>query len=159
MSTLQYHPLDISHAEGLLNIWGDGEVFRFTNMTLPFTLEDAKSKAEQLCAFEVFAVICDNQLIGVIGCPLIDEEKLHFGLFYQFCRFSWGQGYATASTKWLPDYMASKYKNATLFADVVTENIAGEKILIKFDFRQISQEVLERDGKKYDVNNYKLSLN
>jgi len=52
--------------------------------------------------------------------------------------------------------MKQKYKNATLFADVVVDNIASEKILQKFGFEKFSEELIERDGIKLKVHNYKL---
>ena len=52
--------------------------------------------------------------------------------------------------------MKQKYKIATLYADVVVDNVASEKILKKFGFEQISEELIERDGIKLKVHNYKL---
>ena len=52
--------------------------------------------------------------------------------------------------------MRQKYKSLTLFADVVVDNVASEKILQKFGFQQISEETIERDGKTLKVHNYQL---
>ena len=52
--------------------------------------------------------------------------------------------------------MKQKYKNATLYADVVVDNVTSEKILKKFGFEQFSEELIERDGVKLKVHNYKL---
>lgn len=156
MSELQYKNLDICHAEGLLNIWADADVIKYTNMKLPCTLVDVKNRIEIFKPLDVFVVIQNGKLIGIIGCPPINKEELQYGLFYQFCKSSWGQGNATIATRWLLDYMKQKYKNATLFADVVVDNVASEKILQKFGFEQFSEESIERDGIKLKVHNYKL---
>lgn len=156
MSELQYKNLDICHAKDLLKIWADANVIKYTNMKLPCTLKDVENRIKIFMPADVFVVIQNRQLIGIIGCPPINKEKLQYGLFYQFCKSSWGQGNATVATKWLLDYMKQKYKKATLFADVVVDNVASEKILQKFGFEQFSEELIERDGKQLTVHNYKL---
>jgi [ribosomal protein S5]-alanine N-acetyltransferase len=156
MSKLRYKNLDISHADALLNIWADADVIKYTNMKLPCTLEDVKNRIEKFKPLDVFVVIQNGELIGIIGCPPVNKEKLQYGLFYQFCKSSWGQGNATIATKWLLDYMKRKYNNATLFADVVVDNVASEKILQKFGFEQLSEELIECDGIIRKVHNYNL---
>jgi ribosomal-protein-alanine N-acetyltransferase len=156
MSKLQYKNLDIGHADSLLNIWADSEVVKYTNMKLPCTLEDVKNRIEKFKPLDVFVVIQNGELIGIIGCPPVNKEILQYGLFYQFCKSSWGQGNATIATKWLLDYMKQKYKNAILFADVAVDNVASEKILQKFGFEQFSEELIECDGIMRKVHNYRL---
>ena len=156
MNELQYENLDICHAKGLLNIWADADVIQYTNMKLPCTLEDVENRIEIFKLLDVFAVIQNEELIGIIGCPPINKDELQYGVFYQFCKSSWGQGNATIATKWLLDYMKQKYKNATLYADVLVDNVASEKILKKFGFEQFSEELTERDGVILKVHNYKL---
>lgn len=156
MSELKYQALDDCHKESLLAIWADQNVIRYTNMELPCTLDDVEKRIEIFKLFDVFAVFQDEHLIGVIGCPPINQEALQFGLFYQFCKSSWGQGNASIATEWLLDYMKQNYKGVTLFADVVIDNVASEKILQKFGFQQISEETIERDGKILNIHNYQL---
>lgn len=52
--------------------------------------------------------------------------------------------------------MKKKYKNATLFADVIVDKVASEKVLQKFWLEQFSEKLIERDGKQPKVHNYKL---
>ncbi len=157
MEELTYTPLDDAHANGLLSIWSDADVIRFTNIKEPCTLEEVKHKIRVLKDFDVFVVSNANGFIGIVGCPCIDKAKSQYGLFYQFCKLSWGQGYATAATKWLLRYMKKKYGNITFFADVVVENIASEKILKRFGFKFISQEDgFKCNGIKMKINNYRL---
>ncbi len=54
--------------------------------------------------------------------------------------------------------MKQKYINPVLFADVVVDNAASEKILQKFGFEQIAEELIERDGIKLKVHNCKLCI-
>lgn len=158
MGKLQYKNLDSGHADALLNIWADTDVIKYTNMKLSCTLENVKNRIEKFKPFDVFAVIQNGKLIGIVGCPPVNNAKLQYGLFYQFCKSSWGQGNATNATKWMLDYMKQKYKNATLFADVVVDNAASEKILQKFGFEQFSEELIECDGIMRKVHNYRLFM-
>lgn len=104
MSELQYEKLDICHADALLKMWADADVIKYTNMTLPCLMEDVQKRIEMFQPLDVFAVMQDGELVGIIGCPPLSKEKLQFGLFYQFCKSSWGHGNATVATNWLIDY-------------------------------------------------------
>lgn len=143
---LKYELLDDSHINSLLPIWSDPEVIRYTNIKSPCTLEEINNRIKALKQHDVFIVRSNENVIGIIGCPCIDKDQKQFGLFYQFCRSSWGQGFATKSTEWLLDFMRKKYQNIELFADVAVDNIASEKILRRFGFELISEETLERAG-------------
>lgn len=157
MGELKYQPLDDTFAEALLNIWSDEEVIKYTNIKKSCTLSEIKDRINTLKDFDVFIVSNKDGVIGIIGCPYIDKEKLQFGLFYQFCKSSWGKGYATKSTKWLLEFMREKYDEITLFADVVHDNVASEKILRYFGFKFISEEdCFERNGVKMKIHNYRL---
>jgi ribosomal-protein-alanine N-acetyltransferase len=156
MSQLKYEPLNDSHANSLLSIWSDEEVILYTNIKSPCTLEEIRDRIKALEAFDVFIVRKEDVVIGIIGCPCINQEKLQYGLFYQFCKSSWGQGHATESTAWLLNFMREKYQEITLFADAVVDNIASEKILKHFGFELISEEEFNRSGVKSIVNNYRL---
>ena len=156
MIELQYESLNICHADGLLKMWADEDVIKYTNMTLPCVMEDVKNRIKIFQQLDVFAVTQDGKIVGIIGCPPVSKEKQQFGLFYQFCKSSWGQGKATIATEWLIDYMFQKYKSLTLFADVVVDNAASEKNLQKFGFQKISEETIERDGRTLKVHNYRL---
>ena len=153
---LRYELLDDSHINSLLPIWSDPEVIQYTNIKSPCTFEEINNRIKALKQHDVFVVRNNEDVIGIIGCPCIDQDKNQFGLFYQFCRSSWGQGFATESTGWLLNFMRKKYQNIELYADVVVDNIASEKILRRFGFELISEETLERAGVRWKVHNYKL---
>lgn len=105
---------------------------------------------------EVFAVCYKEKAIGVIGCPTINEGKKEFGVFYQFQKAVWGQGLATMAAKWLIHYIEEKYGEVTLYADVVIDNVASEKILksLGFELTSIEKEGFERNAIKMDIHNY-----
>lgn len=157
MKKLTYEPLNDSHANSLRSIWSDEDVIQYTSIKSPCTMDEISDRISALKAFDVFIVRENDIVIGIIGCPCIDQEKKQYGLFYQFCKSSWGQGYATESATWLLKYMRDKYPGITLFADVVVENIPSVKILKRFGFQLISEEEFNRCGVKLKVHNYRLS--
>lgn len=80
-------------------------------------------------------------------------------MFYHFRKQSWGQGFATAATEWLLNFMRNKYATAAILAEVVADNAASEKILqnFGFDFNSEADE-FERDGINMKIRNYALIL-
>jgi len=151
---LTYVPLNELHADSLLPIWADEDVIKYTNIKTPCTPEEVRSRITRLKDFDVFVVLQDERVIGVVGCPCIDKEKRQYGIFYQFCKSAWGKGIATAAAKWLLRYMERKYPNPTLFADVVVDNVASEKILNQLGFQLASEGAFERNGRKMKIHNY-----
>lgn len=153
---IKYMPINEQYAEDLKLVWSDEDVIRYTNVKVPCTLEEIQDRITRFSEHEVFVVCYKEKVIGVIGCPTINEEKKEFGVFYQFQKAVWGQGIATIAAKWLIQYMKEKYEEVTLYADVVFDNVASEKILKALGFRFVSEERegFERDGKKMDIHNY-----
>ncbi len=157
MKELKYETLKESHANDLSSIWADKDVIQYTNIKKPCTLIEIIERIKVLKDFDVFVVSNENGLIGIIGCPCVDKEKSQYGVFYQFCKSSWGKGYATQATEWLLNFMREKYDKITFFADVVVNNVASEKILRHFGFEFISEEDgFERNGMKMKIHNYRL---
>ena len=157
MKELKYETLKESHANDLSSIWADEDVIQYTNIKKPCTLIEIIERIKVLKDFDVFVVSNENGLIGIIGCPCVDKEKSQYGVFYQFCKSSWGKGYATQATEWLLNFMREKYDKITFFADVVVNNVASEKILRHFGFEFISEEDgFERNGMKMKIHNYRL---
>ncbi len=154
MEGLTYEPLGDIHAEGLLPVWSDEDVIRYTNIAAPCTKEEVEKRIALLKGSDVFAVMRDAAVIGIVGCPCINREKQQFGFFYQFGKSVWGKGIATAAAQWLLDIMTQKYPSPTLYADVVADNIASEKILKRLGFNMISQEPFEKNGVKLMIHNY-----
>lgn len=159
MSELKYKRLDEKYAKDLLNIWSDEDVIKYTNIRKSCTLIDIKNRINILKDFDTFIVINNDEVIGIIGCPYMDKEKLQFGLFYHFCKSSWGKKNGTKSIEWLLGFMKEKYDKLTIFADVICDNIASEKILLYFAFKFISEESkIISNGVKINIHNYRLLL-
>lgn len=155
---LKYKKLTVHNSEDLLDLWGDPDVIRYTNIKEPCDLIAVKERIKRLAAFDTFSVALEDYKIGVVGCPCINAEKAAYGLFYQIKKNYWGKGIASVATEWMIHYMKGKYANPTFYADVVVNNIASERILVRRGFSCISQQVdsFERNGIKMDVHNYRL---
>ncbi len=159
MANLEYESLNDCHVNELLPIWADEDVIRFTSIKAPCTLAEIRDRINILKQYDVFVVKNYDSVIGVIGCPCIDKSKSQYGMFYHFSKSSWGKGYATAVTEWLLQFMKKKYNNITLYAEVVANNVASEKILKHFGFSLISEEDdFKQDGIKLETRNYMLKI-
>ena len=76
MKELNNEPLREVHAKGLLPIWPDQGVIRYTNIKAPCTLEEIKDRVQLLQQVGVFVVSHNHEVIGVIGCPCMDEKSI-----------------------------------------------------------------------------------
>jgi len=156
---LKYRLLQESHADLLVSIWGDTDVIQFTNIKQPLALDEIRERIEVLKVFDVFVVYDRAGAVGILGFPCIDKEKSQYGLFYQFCKSSWGKGYATQAVKWALDYMRERYPRATILAEVVVDNVASEKILRHSGFEFDGEEDgFERNGVEMKVHQYRLNF-
>ncbi len=160
MNELKYEPLNDSHANDLLPIWGDEDVIRYTNIIVPCTVDEIKDRIRILKEFDVFIVRNEeDNVVGIIGCPAIDKEKQEYGIFYQFRKSSWGQGYAKKAAGWLLNYMKGQYKEFTIMGDVNVDNTASQKILIHYGFEVIGEEKGERNNVPIKLRKFKLKWN
>lgn len=160
MKNLEYKKLEESHEEELIAVWGDVDVIKYTNIKSPCSRDEIKKRMNRFKDSDIFVVTDNNEFIGIIGCPCVNKEKCEYGVFYQFKKSAWGRGYATESVKWLINYMKNKYLKVILYADVVVNNIASEKILKKFGFVFMGAEenAFNCEGIEMTINNYKLEL-
>ena len=158
MEKLTFEPLTAAHGAELLPLWQDEAVVRYTNMALPCTPEEAARRAEVLAPFDVFVLRLEGELAGIAGCPAADRAERRFGVFYQLRPAFWGRGLRTRAVGRLLDFMAEKYGEVQLLAEVITENTASEKILQHFQFTPWGEEPLERNGKHYTVRRYRKTL-
>lgn len=156
---LKYQLLQEGHADLLGSIWADPDVILYTNIKQPLALDEVMERIKVLKVFDVFVVYDQSGAVGILGCPCIDKEKSQYGLFYQFCKSSWGKGYATKAAKWLLDYMRERYPRATILAEVVVDNVASEKILRNLEFEFDGEEDgFERDGFEMKIHQYRLEI-
>ena len=158
---LNYKKLAEHNAEELKGLWDDPDVIRYTNVKEPCDLTAIKIRMESFAASDTFSILIGDTLVGVVGCPCIDAKAAAYGLFYQLKKAYWGRGIATLAAEWIIDYMNEKYVHPTFYADVVTNNIASESILVHLGFTCISEQVIsfKRDGIQMDVHNYRLYAN
>lgn len=157
---LEYEKISEVYDNDLLEIWSNEEVIKYTNIKNQCTLEDTRKRIVRFQSHDVFVVIHNKKAIGVIGCPCVNKDKCEFGIFYQFNQDVWGRGIATESVKWLMNYMKNKYINFTIYADVISDNIASVKILNSFGFTWLNDDVdsFMRNGKKMTIKNYILII-
>ena len=94
----------------------------------------------------------------VIAVSTGDRAARRFGVFYQLRPAFWGRGLGMQAVGQLLDFMAEKYGEVQLLAEVITENTASEKILQHFQFTPCGEEPLERNGKHYTVRRYRKNL-
>lgn len=159
MGILEYEHISRANAEELVDIWADKEVIKYTNIKKPCTLKEIEDRISKFRNHDVFIVKLNQETIGIIGCPCINKEKGEYGIFYQLKKSEWGKNIGTKVTTWLVDYMKKKYSSITLYADVVSANIASDKILKSLGFKLISEDKggFDLDGCKIDIKNYFLS--
>ena len=56
---------------------------------------DLKYAADLFQVWSDFEVLLDGKAIGMAGCASMDSENSTFGLYYQFGKKYWGNGYAS----------------------------------------------------------------
>lgn len=159
MTAFSFRRLTFGDVPALRYIWHDSEVIRYTGILMPCTDNEIKIRIERFEKEEVFAVLEQNRLIGVIGCPVIDVNKKHYGVFYQFRKSVWGRGIAGSCTQRLVSYMRLTHPYARLYADVLTANVASERILINLGFQFVSEEAYVKGGCGFTLRQYELVLN
>ena len=156
MGRLTYEKLSEEHSEALQLIWSDEEVIKYTNVKKPCTLEEIKARIERFLPFDIYCMFDQEEFIGILGCPAISREKGEYGVFYQLKKAAWGKGYGKEAATWLIESMRKQYGEVIFYADVVTLNVASEKILKHLGFTLVTkeQDAFERGGKKMTVHHY-----
>ncbi|WP_167955810.1 GNAT family N-acetyltransferase [Anaerosporobacter faecicola] len=158
---LFFEPLNEIHTNALARIWSNTEVTRYTNIKEPCTEDETRRRIHRLKEYDTFVVWDEekNQIVGVVGCPCMNETKGEYGVFYQFDQAVWGKGYASKAVEWLLRTMHEKHGTCLLIADVCIANIASERILKKVGFTLMPDEVqFEKNGVVQKVHQYQLQL-
>ncbi len=159
MIELTYEHLNQSFAIDMASIWADPDVIYYTNIKAPCSADETQARICRLESMEIYIVQRSRKTIGIIGCPCLDTSANSFGLFYQFRKDSWGNGYATQAVQWMLQLMKNKYPGCKIFADVVESNQASVKILRHFGFQLIAKEkTFIRGGVKMSILNYMLDF-
>ena len=136
----------------------DPKVRKFVNNKV-LTYSEAKSyvlenmKSYKTNGYGRYAVRykSNRKLIGMCGF-LKDELGIDFG--YRYSRDTWGQGIGIEAAQAVIKYGLSEVALRSIFAAVLPENMASEKILIKLGF--LFEEQTHFMGKLYKK--YKISV-
>lgn len=158
-------PLSQKYSKDLINIWGDYDVIKYTYNTLLKTEEECNYKLVNWLQLHKdnlgpnkFAILLNENVIGITGFPVIDNDNFKCGFFYQINREYWGNGYGFETANALLDYIFEKHPQATVIADAVVDNTASIKILTKLGFSQISIEEkgFKNNGMEIDIVHFNL---
>ena len=158
---LSFHPLGALCADDLLPLWGDVAVVRTTGIGTPLTLEECAERLTALRAADdgaVFAVFQNGVFCGLAGCLPASQEPPTYGLFYQLVPSAWGKGIGTAAAKQALSHVQRHRPGARILADVLAENPASERILLRLGFSLLSQSTEPHLGRPAAVRHYALML-
>ncbi len=135
---LSLRMLTPDHAEGLLPIWSDPDVIRFTYMrpvrdmagcvTNIMVMIDASGKREDCGPYVIYL---GGTIIGMAGAVRISRESSEHELYYHLGRAWWGNGYATEAALAVIDEIFTMPLVHRVSAEVVAENIASIRVLEK----------------------------
>ena len=156
MAETEYRKISGGYLHELQELWSDREVIRYTNIINPITPEETRRRISQLEGHDVFAIFCGGEFIGVAGCIKIAGEEAAYGLFYQICRRFWGRGYGGQAAMGVMEHMRTAHGSFTVYADVISENTASEKILKNLGFSPVSRYRRVHRGKTVEVISYRL---
>lgn len=161
---LELVKFDTKYAEDLFEVWSDFEVIKYTYMPLMKSTEECadmiKIQIERTNQFftDRFVILLNGKAIGMAGCASMDSENSNFGLYYQFGRKYWGNGYASECVDAIINYVFKHYPQATIKADAVSLNPASLSVLRKVGFGEtdISEKGFNRNGLNLDLVNFEM---
>ncbi|QYJ87368.1 GNAT family N-acetyltransferase [Shewanella mesophila] len=147
---LQMREFTLDDADAVLAFSIHPEVVRYTGDAGKVnSLEDAKRVIKDYWlagyrehGFARYALICkqDNQLIGFCGIkyePYLNRGAGGIDIGYRMLPDYWGQGLATEAVKACLDYAHSTLGVEKVYAEVMVENSASSKVLLKAGMRHI----------------------
>ena len=155
---LVYRLANITFLNDFYALWHDEEVIRYTAVRENLSLYDTEKRLMNWIGETVFVALKDDEFIGVVGCPSVNKQNNEYGFFYQFKRSEWGKGYASVAAAWVIAYMRRNYSTAVLYADVVADNIASEKILKYLGYITTGESKENIKGNIMTVKHYKLNI-
>jgi ribosomal-protein-alanine N-acetyltransferase len=158
-------PLSQDYSKDLIKLWGDYDVIKYTYSTLSKTEEECKNKLVNWLELHKdnlgpnkFAILLNENLIGIAGFPVIDNDNFKCGFFYQIIRDFWGKGYGFEAADALLNYIYEKHPQASIIADAVVDNPGSVKILSKLGFSQtaIEEKGFKKNGLEIDIVHFNL---
>ena len=162
---LELVKFDLKYAADLFQVWSDFEVIKYTYMPLMNSIEEC----EEMIKIQMertnpnftdrFVILLDRKAIGMAGCASMDSENSTFGLYYQFGKKNWGNGYASECAKSIIHYVFEHYPQATIKANAVSLNPASLSVLRKVGFEEldISENGFNRNDLKLDLVNFEMT--
>lgn len=130
--------LQPEHAEGLLPIWGDRDVTRFTYMRL---VKDITSCVQNVVGMiesgnrrddqGPYVIFLGEDIIGMAGAVRMSRDSSEHELYYHLGKPWWGFGYATEAASAVVDQIFSMPLVHRVSAEVVAENIGSIRVLEK----------------------------
>ena len=122
---------------------------------------DLKYAADLFQVWSDFEVLLDGKAIGMAGCASMDSENSTFGLYYQFGKKYWGNGYVSECANAIIRYVFEHDPQATIKADAVSINPASLSVLRKVGFEEldISENGFNRNDLKLDLVNFEMTKN
>jgi [ribosomal protein S5]-alanine N-acetyltransferase len=140
---LALRALQSEHAEGLLPIWNDSDVVRFTYMRLVkdmsscvqniLNLIDSSNRREDVGPY---VIMLGSTVIGMAGAVRMSRDSGEHEVYYHLGKPWWGKGYASEAASAVIDSIYSMPLVHRVSAEVVAENIASIKVLEKAGMKQ-----------------------
>lgn len=115
------------------------------SLPIPYTIEDARAFLSTADPQQVFAIVLEDELVGVIGMAGADEP-VEIG--YWIGRRHWGRGYATFAVSLLVQE-ARRRGISLLCAEMFPENDGSMRVLEKNGFLrqgEIDRHLPQRGG-------------
>lgn len=156
------------HAEGLLKIWSDKDVIRYTNTRLKTNILECEKYIDTILKIQEeqnfqggYTVFYKDKIIGFIGAPLENKYTNSYNLFYQIHKGYWGKGYGLEAARGLMNYMFENQEAKEICADTVCTNKPSINILKRLGMNRIGvEENGFVEGKTtLDIYNYSICRN
>lgn len=149
MNQMYVAPLDIDHAKILFKYLDEECLYTYIPDKKFSTIAELEARFKRLISgsddedqtwlnWVMFNNAEMNQPIGRLQVTIFKEQQLA-QIGYVIFKEYWGFGYATQSVLWMEQHIKSFYNIVRIEAYVDPNNIASSKVLLKNDFKLISQ--------------------
>ncbi len=144
----------------------DPEMFRYSGWN-PYASEEAAEEAVRQFIesyddehFYGWAIEYDSRLIGTIGAYDYDPETDSIEVGCSIERKSWGKGFAGEAVRAVIRYLTEQEGIRCVKAWCAADNVGSRKVMERAGMTRVSTEkdALEIEGKKYDKQNYRITM-
>ena len=144
----------------------DPEMFRYSGWNPYASKEAAEETVRQFMDsysdkhFYGWAIEFDGRLIGTIGAYDYDPETDSIEVGCSIERKSWGNGFAGEAVRAVIRYLTEQEGIRCVKAWCAAENIGSRKVMERAGMTRVSTEkdALEIEGRKYDKQNYRITM-